>query len=246
MDNKYESCCTIHLAGVYVSLNLRHSEAACFFNRFLSGGVGTFDSVSVPELEWCEWLSSGGSDNGYGEYTCSTAAVSDVLLRHERCIMHAVAFRFGGQAWLISGPSGAGKSTQIRNLQEICPGEFQVICGDRPALELLEDGVFVHPSPWNGKENWQGAAGARLGGLILLERGVQNAFSVVPAGEAVFPLLQALIHTGETEDNIRDLARFADRFLRLVPVYKLVSDTIPDSSRLLYDSLFGGGKHGEI
>jgi len=44
------------------------------------------------------------------------------------------------RAWLLAGPSGVGKSTQIKSLQSLEPGAFGVICGDRPVLELREDG----------------------------------------------------------------------------------------------------------
>ena len=236
---KWESCCVLRIAEREVTLALRHPEAARYFGDYVCDFPPGADPVHVPEAAWRAWLDTGGRDDAYGEYTCSTAAVSDALLRDGCCILHAGAFRFGPSAWLIAGQPSAGKSTQMRNLRGLDPGEFDVICGDRPALELRGDGTaFVHPSPWNGKENWKGAAGAPLAGLIVLERGDANAFSSLTAREAVLPLLNSLILTRETEENIRQMARFADSFLSRVPVYRLVSCTVPDSSRLLYDSLF--------
>jgi len=232
---------SLSIAGLQVPLSLHHADAAAYFGTY-AGPVDTLagDSISVASFQWNAWLADGGLDDGYSEYTCLTAAVSDALLQHDRCIIHAAAFRFGASAWLIAGPPGVGKSTQVRNLQELQPGEFSVICGDRPALQLRDDDVFVHPSPWNGKEGWHGAGGAPLAGLILLERGEENRFFPLTPREAVFPLLSSLIHTGETEETIRRLARFADSFLGLVPVFRLCSHDIPASSELLYQSLFSG------
>ena len=222
-----------------VPLALRHGETAAYFGPYVCDGDNATGFASVPEAEWSGWLAKGGADNGHGEFSCSTAAVSDVLLRADRCIIHAVSFRFGDAAWLISGPSGVGKSTQVRNLQAIRPDEFAVICGDRTALELREDGrVFAHPTPWNGKENWKGAGGAPLAGLIQLERGEENAFTEISPENAVLPLVSALISTGESEEIVLSLARFADSFLRRVPIYRLTSHEVPESTGLLYDALF--------
>lgn len=254
-DSVYPYICNLSIAGVQVSLALRYEKTVLYFGkyaelqnskdhsqrsiRFPEKNNDKELSVHVPEEEWSEWLSEGGSDNAYGEYTCSTAIVSDVLLQNDRCIIHAAAFRFGNGAWLISGPSGTGKSTQLFNLQKICPSKFTVICGDRPAMELCKDGtVYVHPAPWNGKEGWQGAEGAPLKGLILLKRGEKNSFSRIKAEKAVFPLLCSLIHTAGTEQNILDLARFTDIFLKRIPVYQLTSHEVPASTKLMYKALF--------
>lgn len=252
----FSAVCNLHIAGSDVSLAVKHPDIIRFFGNFLQSyeplAEGRLTQISpasraylnkevasIPENEWMEWLQDGGSDDAYGEFTCSTAAISDALLNYNRCIMHAAAIRYKEKAWLISGPSGAGKSTQVRNLQLLGPEEFSVICGDRPALQLLEDGtVFVHPSPWNGKENWKGADGAPLGGLILLKRGNVNNFAFVPARNAVFEILSAVIRTGETEHSIYALADFTDRFLKSVPVYRLTSFQVPDSTKLLYRHLF--------
>ena len=220
-----------------MSLLFRHEDAAAYFRAFRCESAGKEPSF-VSEAEWTAWLQDGGTDDGYGEYTCSTGTVSDALLHHHRCIIHAVAFRYKDRAWLISGPPGVGKTTQTRNLQAIQPWEFSVICGDRPALELTEEGVFVHPSPWNGKEGYRGAPGALLAGLILLERGVENIFTELSPADAVFPLLSSLICTGETEETVHELAQFSNTFLKRVPVYKLTSFSIPASSELLFEELF--------
>ena len=231
----YKTC--INVAGIPVALILRHEETAKYFNAFSSGDPGA-ETAAVSEDEWQAWLQAGGTDNSYGEFTCATGVVSDALLRHRRCIIHAAAFRFQDRAWLIAGPPGVGKTTQVRNLQAILPGEFPVICGDRPALELTEDGVFVHPSPWNGKEGMRGADGAFLAGFIILERGEENLFSKLSPQEAISPLFSSLICTAETEETIHELASFADSFLRKIPVYKLTSFSIPGSTELLYRELF--------
>ncbi len=248
---RYPFTCVLQIADMKVPVRLRHCETVQYFGEHVIPNQNLRPDLSlkglsdmplpafVPNAEWNAWLADGGSDDGYGEYTCSTACVSDALLTAGRCIIHAVAFRYRGRAWLIAGPSGVGKSTQVKNLQSFLPGAVDVICGDRPALQLCIDGtVFVHPSPWNGKENWKGAEGAALGGLVFLERGEENSFFEIASKDAIFPLLSSLIHTAETEENIRDLSCFADAFLKQIPVYRLISHDVPESTRLMLQALF--------
>ena len=241
-DDALRIRCIMDISDTRISLAFQHAETVRYFGDYvqiLPPQRNAGHSATIPAAEWTAWLQGGGTDDGYGEYTCSTACVSDALLEEGRCIIHAVAFRHGEKAWLIAGPSGSGKTTQVRNLQRIQRDEFQVICGDRPALRLTADGqVFVYPSPWNGKEDWKGAEGAPLAGVIFLERGESDSISGISAKEAVRPLLSALIHTGETEENIKNLAGFADAFLRRTMAYKMLSHEIPASTELLYNTVF--------
>ena len=152
--------------------------------------------------------------------------------------MHAAAFRDEEKAWLIAADPGVGKSTQIRTLQELYPGTFSVVCGDRPVLQLMEDGmVMVHPSPWNGKEFWGGADAAPLAGIICLRRGEEDAVHMLRRKDAVIPVYGSLIHTAICEDIIRRAAAFADALLQGVPVWDFVNRDIPGSTELLYQKV---------
>ena len=226
-------------------------------------------SVHIPEADWAEYLDDGMEDCAHTEYSMLTPYFSDALLAHDRVIMHAVAIRHRDKAYLICAASGTGKSTQARTLQELRPGEFAVICGDRPILEFRpvaapsgrhaspslpqgnlpvanpaaptpaeEWSVIIHPSPWNGKENWHGAQAAPLAGLILLERGEENALAVLSDREAALPVYPHFIQTAWEPDNIRKIAELETRLLRSVPIWRLTTNQVPDSTKLLLEAVF--------
>ena len=118
-----------------------------------------------------------------------------------------------------------------------------VICGDRPVLELQADGtVMVHPSPWNGKENWHGAEKAPLAGILCLKRGKETSIRRWTKAEAVIPVYMSLISSRETEELIRQLSAFETELLTRVPVYEYVNGGVPDSARYLYENLLDGGR----
>lgn len=101
-----------------------------------------------------------------------------------------------------------------------------------------ETTVIVHPSPWNGKENWHGASAAPLAGLILLERGEENALAALTDREAALPFYPHFIQTAWEPDRIRKIAELETRLLQSVPVWRLTTHQVPDSTRLLLDGVF--------
>lgn len=230
---------TVTLAGRSFRVSARYAETASYFpapdpEAPLVPGA----PVSIPETDWQEYLQSGMEDCAHTEYSMLTAHCSDALLAFDCVILHAAALRWRDRSWLIVAPSGVGKSTQTRNLQTLLPGEVSVICGDRPVLERCGGAFRVHPSPWNGKENWHGAEAAPLGGLILLRRGPENRLYALREDEAILNLYVAFIQTSASVEAVTKVADLEDGVLRAVPTWLLVSDTVPDSTRCLVDGIF--------
>lgn len=230
---------TVTLAGRSFRVSARYAETASYFpapdpEAPLVPGA----PVSIPETDWQEYLQSGMEDCAHTEYSMLTAHCSDALLAFDCVILHAAALRWRDRSWLIVAPSGVGKSTQTRNLQTLLPGEVSVICGDRPVLERCGGAFRVHPSPWNGKENWHGAEAAPLGGLILLRRGPENRLYALREDEAILNLYVAFIQTSASVEAVTKVADLEDGVLRAVPTWLLVSDTVPDSTRCLVEGIF--------
>lgn len=230
---------TVTLAGRSFRVSARYAKTASYFpapdpEAPLVPGA----PVSIPETDWQEYLQSGMEDCAHTEYSMLTAHCSDALLAFDCVILHAAALRWRDRSWLIIAPSGVGKSTQTRNLQTLLPGEVSVICGDRPVLERCGGAFRVHPSPWNGKENWHGAEAAPLGGLILLRRGPENRLYALREDEAILNLYVAFIQTSASVEAVTKVADLEDGVLRAVPTWLLVSDTVPDSTRCLVDGIF--------
>ena len=230
---------TVTLAGRSFRVSARYAETASYFpapdpEAPLVPGA----PVSIPETDWQDYLQSGMEDCAHTEYSMLTAHCSDALLAFDCVILHAAALRWRDRSWLIIAPSGVGKSTQTRNLQALLPGEVSVICGDRPVLERCGGAFRVHPSPWNGKENWHGAEAAPLGGLILLRRGPENRLYALREDEAILNLYVAFIQTSASVEAVTKVADLEDAVLRAVPTWLLVSDTVPDSTRCLMDGIF--------
>lgn len=170
----------------------------------------------------------------YAEFRSLICLTSKKLLLHGCCFLHSAAFEMDCRAWLLSAPSGTGKTTQFLNWQRLFPGEVRMISGDVPLIEAREDGVFAHPSPWNGKEGLgDPKISAPIGGVVLLEQGGENCVETLTVAESVYKLMSQFIVLLETEDEVRQLSSIVDRLLRAVPVRKFVNTGTEESTELL-------------
>ena len=81
-----------------------------------------------------------------------------------------------------------------------------MICGDMPLLEWrVNDTIWVHPSPWNGKERMKGKVSAPLGGIVLLEQANENAVRRMEPIESGVPLFLQMAVRPESEEQISQM-----------------------------------------
>ena len=186
------------LAGIPVRYCFRYPETIRYFTDKPEKSKSRDNEpyITVSEQMLSAWAENGMLQGGYAEFCLSCMPVSEFLLSSDRCVFHAAAVRWRDRAYLISAGSGVGKSTQCKPLIEQWPKEFSVINVDKPILECRKDGsIFVHPSPWNGKEGWHGAEAAPLAGIIFLRRGEKNEIHSLQPSKAAALAFRAVFQS---------------------------------------------------
>lgn len=229
-----------HLAGQTIQYCFHFPDTAGYLRRCISEKTDECRDkpVSVTEYEFDEWKKTGNTIDAFAEFCLLCEQTSQYLLSFDRCVFHAAAVRFRDRAWLVTAGSGVGKSTQCRYLTELWPEEVSIINGDKPILECREDGaVMVHPSPWNGKEGWHGAEAAPLAGIFLLRRGQENAIEPVEVKRAVPWIYSSVFQSWQDEDNLRLAARMTEKIVKNAQIWQLTSHEVPDSTKLLYETM---------
>ena len=231
--------CIVELAGVEICFALHFDETKKFLCSYVTKvGIGDNSVVCVKDYEFEDWKQLGNEVNAYGEYSLLSLQTSEALFEHQRFVFHSVALRWHDKAWLITAPPGVGKSTQYKNLKELYGDEVSIINGDRPIIQIMENGsIMVHPSPWNGKENWYGAEAAPLAGIICLKQGQENVIKPLTAKEAAVTVLASIFHSYENEQIVRKAAKLATAMLKPTPVWLLTNKGDLESSALLHDTL---------
>lgn len=165
---------------------------------------------------------------------------SDYLLKDHRCVYHAVAFLYKNKAYLITAQSGTGKSTQLRNWMKLYGDETKIINGDKPIIEKTDENkIFVHPSPWKGKEGWgdDTLPPAPLGGIVFLSQAKENRIERMSNLQAAIPLLSRFLFTVESEENIRQACAIESCMLESVPVFHLHNIGDLASTQMIHDAL---------
>lgn len=229
----------VNLSGLTIPCRFRYPETARYFRNPDPAARRVEDCVvSISDEAWRSLLAEGLEPCAHTEYSLLTAFFSDALMEYDRMILHGAALRWKDQAYLICAKSGVGKSTQARILQELRPGEFGVICGDRPIISFHENEIDVCPSPWNGKENWHGAEAAPLAGLILLRRGEENGIAPLEPREAALRSYAQVIQTCTDPKKMEKAADLLTKLLYSVPIWQLTTFQVPDSTKLLLNSVF--------
>ena len=105
-------------------------------------------------------------------------------------------------------------------------------------LEFKDNAIVVHPSPWNGKEGWAGNKSGILEGIILLSRSTANSIEKIKSSDAVFSVYASIIQSAETEQIVTNACRMADKILRNCKVWSMTTNTVPDSTHMLYERVF--------
>lgn len=238
---------TLTLAGRSFVIAFDRASTAAFFKDWCHPCDTAEPPLTLRASDWEFWQSCGLPVTEDAEYSLWAGRISEELMQSGCFLFHAAAFRYQGKAYLIAAPSGTGKTTQIRALQKLLAEKIEIICGDRPLVAFSESGeVTVHPSPWNGKEGLCGGNAAPLAGVIVLRRGDRNEISKLRKGEAIVPLYYSMIHNQTSEEIIRQAVRLEEALLQSVPLWKLTSHEVPDSTRLLITEVLNEDFYGKI
>ena len=156
------------------------------------------------------------------------------LLNQNVFLAHGSAIAVGGQGYLFTARSGTGKSTHTRLWRECFGQRAAMINDDKPFLELTEDGVLIHGSPWSGKHGLDTNICVPLKGICLLERGSENV--IRPAKPEELRELLKGFRPQSTEQAAKYEALLTD-LLKTVPLWHLDCNKNPDAAQTAYAAL---------
>ena len=229
----------LNLAGHTLRYAFRRVRTKYYFLPLLhrSASEGWDIKMTAEDLARARIASPPQYTEAYAEYRGLLAPTARALQAFDCCIFHAAAIVTQGGCWLLAAPSGTGKTTQYRNWLRLHPGELGIVSGDMPVLELRQDGVWVHPSPWNGKERYRGFEPAKLAGVVLLRQGSENCIEFLEPRQAIPPLFGQLAALPDTEAQTRAVCRIMDGVLRSAACWQYTNRGDDDSTELLREKI---------
>lgn len=172
------------------------------------------------------------------EYMVTGSQFYRSLILHNGILLHSSAVVLDGKAYLFSAPSGTGKSTHASIWLREFPGA-EILNDDKPAIRILEDGIYVYGTPWSGKTDLNLNRKVPLQGIAFLERGETNSISSLDSMKTLENLLNQTVRPGEKESAAR-LFSLLDQLIRRVPIYKLTCNMEAEAAHVSYEAMSKG------
>ena len=172
------------------------------------------------------------------EYMVTGADFYNTLITHTGFLLHSSAVVYEDKAYLFSAPSGTGKSTHTGLWLKEFKGA-EILNDDKPAIRILEDGIYVYGTPWSGKTDLSLNRKVKLQGIAFLERGEENKISPMPSMKALENLLNQTVRPGE-----RSLAGLLldhlSALITRVPIYQFSCNMDPEAAHVSYETMSKG------
>lgn len=228
----------IKLSAISVEIELAHPEYCPVFAPFATDEppVATI-SVCAQDVDNSRKIYGSEATDPYIEYMELCPKVSDALLPSDCVIFHGTAFVWRGKAWILAAISGTGKTTQFLRWKELYDADVQILNGDKPLLAFGKDRIWVHPSPWTGKESMGQMISAPLGGIILLQQAGENHMRRMTAKEAAGLLFVQFLFSRKTAADVTKVCLLEERLLQETPVWMLENRGDRASTQLCHDAL---------
>lgn len=186
-----------------------------------------------------ELLMSHHDDKELAEYIVMGTTFYKVLLQKNGCLLHASSVVIDNEAYLFSAPCGTGKSTHTSLwLQYLADKSPYILNDDKPAIRLMEDGIYAYGTPFSGKHDMSENKKVKLKAICFLERSKINFIRKVEPKEAVKLFYEQTIrHLNEEE--VSKFFDILEVILKEIPIYKLHCDMSEEAVKLSYNTMKG-------
>jgi len=165
------------------------------------------------------------------------------LIDYDSFMIHAAAVVYEKQGILFCGMSGAGKSTQANLWKKYL--NTNILNYDKPCIIKKNDMLYVHGSPWSGKEALFLNEYVPLQAIVFVKQSKENKVVKLSYGEAysevylhnyVYPL------TSDIDDKYSDIIK---NTISKIPIFKLFCDISENSVEMLYNELFNNKPYSQ-
>ena len=161
--------------------------------------------------------------------------IAAAMPQFDTFLMHGTIISTAGQGYMITAPSGTGKSTRARLWADHIPGSL-IVNGDKPFLNVGEDGVTAFGTPWCGKEGWNVNTSVPLRAIFILERSENGNFvDRLSFGEA-FPALFRQTYRPDGADERRKTLSLLQAMAQKVNIYRFRSGPTPEAVKMAWDA----------
>ena len=161
---------------------------------------------------------------------------AEFLLAHDTLLLHGSAIAVDGQGYLFTADSGTGKSTHTRLWREVFGTRAVMVNDDKPFVQLTQDAVILHGSPWSGKHGLDANIAVPLKGICLLTRGTENRITSATPAE-LLPMLEKQAYTPLTAENAALSQALLQTLSQRVPLWRMACNKSASAAKTAYDAM---------
>lgn len=161
------------------------------------------------------------------------------LLQHSGCLLHASAVVLEDEAYLFSADCGTGKSTHTSLwLKYLSKKNPYILNDDKPAIRIMEDGIYAYGTPFSGKHDINKNTRAKIKGICFIKRATKNSIEKIEPEEAVSLFFEQTVRK-LTKEQMLKLLDIMDIILKNIPCYQLCCDMSEEAVQLSYETMRG-------
>lgn len=163
--------------------------------------------------------------------------ICEMMPLYETFLMHGSVIATEGLGYMFTAASGVGKTTRTRIWKKEYPDSI-IVNGDKPLLRITSNGIYVHGTPWAGKEGENTNVCVPLQAVFLLERagdGESDTIQKLRPLEA-FPFLLQQSYHPEDKEAMHQTVCLLQSFVQRVDLYRLRCAPTAEAVRLAYET----------
>ena len=144
-----------------------------------------------------------------------------------------------GGGYLFSACSGTGKSTHTSFWLDLFKDKGAYILNDdKPAIRVLEDGIYAYGTPWSGKHDISVNNKVKLQGICFLERDTTNWIKPFSGMEAYTQLYSSSSKKISREELLKQIEIF-DKIVEKIPIWKMGCTPTIEAAKVAYEAMSG-------
>lgn len=237
------------IGGKIIEINSIYEEVHTLCKDYVCGQTPDFKvETSQSDIEY-EREKSAAEDrkeglpirnfpDSYLETLAVYRKIAENMLAYDTILFHGSVVAVDGIGYLFTAKSGTGKSTHTRLWREYFGERAVMINDDKPLLQITENGVLVHGTPWDGKHHLSSNISVPLKAICILTRSEENHIERISKSTA-YPLLLQQTNRPQNVLKMQKTLEILDRISDNIALYKLGCNMEIEAAEIAYNAMKG-------
>lgn len=237
------------IGGKIIEINSIYEEVHTLCRDYICGQTPDFKvETSQPNIDYereksamenkKEGLPIRNFPDSYLETLAVYRKIAENLLAYDTILFHGSVIAVDGIGYLFTAKSGTGKSTHTRLWREYFGERAVMVNDDKPLLQITENGVIAHGTPWDGKHHLSKNISVPLKAICILTRASKNHIERISKSTAYSLLLQQ-IHRPQDSLKMQKTLEILDRVSDNIALYKLSCNMVIEAVETAYHAMKG-------